>query len=421
MLEEDELADSIASRTSWEKFWLTARKVVGFVLNVLVILVSSLIVIGVYYYKNAIVTFVPKDYEIFGELVAPTVLSFVKAVFPMLTIIITEFEMHDEAGVLLQHQMWRLFAGKQTFVIALVAVNFNSVITGNDFDDQTYVCQEDEVGSVLFNAALIEFFTSKMALLATYYLKELFKSEACGCCKNCCGSMLDHEEFRASEGIVDLMYFQSLVWTSIPLFPFGGILCSLFLFFNFKFEKVTLTTLRGAPRATKNLGMVFVTFLVFSVTSVTFIFFWFMHTRWRCEHTSVDDQNQKQTQQLGMFQDLSPSELIFEKLNQAKVGFITWATPYVFFSIAFLVMYFMKRNEKHGQEEKFEEVHKADTKEIAALRKKLKRQAITLDVLSKNHKDLKRTEAKMEETKKWKAERIATLRKRAEQLKNKMP
>jgi len=35
-----------------------------------------------------------------------------------------------------------------------------------------------------------------------------------------------------------MLYFQSLLWISMPLYPFGGVLAALLMWCNFKWEKV---------------------------------------------------------------------------------------------------------------------------------------------------------------------------------------
>jgi hypothetical protein len=50
-----------------------------------------------------------------------------------------------------------------------------------------------------------------------------------------------------SESAIAALYFQSLCWISLPLYPIGSILCPIFLYLNFKFELLTLVRLRGRP------------------------------------------------------------------------------------------------------------------------------------------------------------------------------
>ena len=42
-------------------------------------------------------------------------------------------------------------------------------------------------------------------------------------------------------------FSQGLVWISLPFYPVGSVFCALFLFVNFKFERIKLTTLRARP------------------------------------------------------------------------------------------------------------------------------------------------------------------------------
>lgn len=44
-------------------------------------------------------------------------------------------------------------------------------------------------------------------------------------------------EFSVAESIIDLLYFQTLIWISLAFFPLGSVLSSACLFVNFKWEK----------------------------------------------------------------------------------------------------------------------------------------------------------------------------------------
>jgi len=203
------------------------------------------------------------------------------------------------------------------------------------------------------------------------------RSDSCECC-SCLADWWVHEEFRASEGVVDLIYFQSLIWISIPLFPFGGVLSTLFLYLNFKFEKLTLTHLRSAPRATKSLGMAYVSFLLLSVVSTTAVYYWFMVSNWDCQTKSNNTD--------GIFAENTPYETILNFLQEVNISFLFWAGPYAFSCLVVAVLYFFKKNENASQDVKFQEIQKMHVKEIEFLKNTVKRQAMTLEVLNKTAK-----------------------------------
>ncbi len=373
VLHEDHVAEQIANRTQFERAVLHARKIIGLFFNVVVILISSAVVIGVSLYKKSITkNMSAAGFGVLANYIVPTVLAFIKTIFPLITIAITEFEKHDDSAELLKHQMWRLFFGKQTFVMALVGVSFRTIQTNQSFEEETYVCIEDEIGVSLFNAALIEFFTSKIAVLMTHLVKASLRRA--GCCCKCMDSMLAKEEFRASEGVVDLIYFQSLVWVSVPLFPFGGVLCTLFLYFNFKFEKYTLLYFRGAPRATKSLGIEFVTFLMLSVVSINAIYVWFLTVNWDCENS-------------GLFNNRTPVDAVLAILDRFNLRFVVYASWYCLLMLIFLILYLFSRNHNFAKQQQLKELQKLHAKESAALNKTIQRQALTLEVVHDHRGD----------------------------------
>lgn len=60
------------------------------------------------------------------------------------------------------------------------------------------------------------------------------------------------EEFKVSESMVNLLYFQQLALVAYPYFPYSSIFCALFFYINFKFEKVgRLHSRRGSGRSTR--------------------------------------------------------------------------------------------------------------------------------------------------------------------------
>jgi hypothetical protein len=47
--------------------------------------------------------------------------------------------------------------------------------------------------------------------------------------------------------MVEVLYFQSLVWTSVPFYPFGSILSAILMIFNFKWYQFALQRLFAQP------------------------------------------------------------------------------------------------------------------------------------------------------------------------------
>jgi hypothetical protein len=47
--------------------------------------------------------------------------------------------------------------------------------------------------------------------------------------------------------MVEVLYFQSLVWASVPFYPFGSILSAILMMINFKWYQFSLQRLVALP------------------------------------------------------------------------------------------------------------------------------------------------------------------------------
>lgn len=88
-----------------------------------------------------------------------------------------------------------------------------------------------------------------------------------------------------SQNIIDLLYFQSLVWISLPLYPAGSILCVLLLFTNFKWERLKLTVFMSRPLSSwsdKNTTTFFNNFYNVTLATCLLTYMYFLNSSWSC-------------------------------------------------------------------------------------------------------------------------------------------
>jgi hypothetical protein len=94
-----------------------------------------------------------------------------------------------------------------------------------------------------------------------------------------------HPEFLISEGLINLLYFQSLVWIAMPLYPFGSIFSVLFFWANFKFERLVLTHLTSKPSrpwSAADASAVFAGFYNLTLALVFASYYFFLNSAWPC-------------------------------------------------------------------------------------------------------------------------------------------
>ncbi|CEO99155.1 unnamed protein product (mitochondrion) [Plasmodiophora brassicae] len=279
LLSEHVLQQKIRGRTPMDLALLWARRTFGLLLNLTALAASWTVIIVLTIDKTVADRF---PHEVQG-LVAPIATSVIGSLLPMLTFLITDFERWDNPSTVVKHQMWRLYAGRQLNILINV-LSYFTIAKGQALLPQLgslsvshdgYTCGVDAAGAGLFYLVLSEFFVSKIILAGIYIVKKVAKRFV----------SLELSEYSVSQNIIDLLYFQSLVWISLPLYPAGSILCVLLLFTNFKWERLKLTVFMSRPLSSwsdKNTTTFFNNFYNVTLATCLLTYMYFLNSSWSC-------------------------------------------------------------------------------------------------------------------------------------------
>lgn len=387
VFEEEEIKRRRDSRTRHEVIVLYIRRGVGMTLNLGFVIASWVAIIYVTINQKNISDYFQENssgVRFFADYAAPMTTALINAILPEITFLITEFEKWDDQATLLKHQMWRLYFGRQ-FNLFINLVTYYSIAKESSpidaiqssFDESVFVCGEDAAGSGLFNLMIIEFMIQKFVYLSIYYSKEMVSS--------CCGLHLKHEEFRVSEGMINLLYFQSLVWISLPMYPFGSIVSAFLMYTNFKFEIKILTKYRGKPATSWNArdtSTFFSKFYNMTLLMAFASYYFFFTSSWDCETSGGSF--------LGPFaltRNNRPWNAVSQKTEDLGIDWLytLLTNPLIYISIASLAVlkYNFKNNVIFSQHRLLSITKQTCAKEIDALNRIIDRQERVISVHTK--------------------------------------
>jgi len=138
------------------------------------------------------------------------------------------------------------------------------------FDPTTYNCRLDQVGASFIQIITVDFFLSKVIALGVSYAN-VAKAKMTN-------QDFKREEFTVSKKMVNLLYFQGLVFLTITYAPLFTFIVLIFQYYSFKFEKVMLFKFGTKPKKewkAQDAGNFFVKFYLFTivVTGLMSVFF----------------------------------------------------------------------------------------------------------------------------------------------------
>jgi hypothetical protein len=247
----------------------------------------------------------------------PASVSVINAVLPPLIGAIVKLEKYDDAGTIAKQMTIRLYfakifnAGIQVFSYLLLVdpvlyTRTTSVIDldlgiGSVFGDSTpalngenrqstisiseiyvrkaaakefngfqYRCRSEQAAAGLFNLVVTEFLVGKILGVTIPYITEFVA--------NARGKPSKKSEFRVDQMMVNLLYFQALVFMAFPFAPYTSIVCGLLIFTNFKCDAWITFRFRKKPHrswSARDAGSFFIKFyfitLIMSVVACHYI------------------------------------------------------------------------------------------------------------------------------------------------------
>lgn len=257
------------SKTGWQRWLITFKRLTGATLNVAVIFGSWVAIAYSIVEKTTIQVFLEgiTDQEPLRSILATVgafapnlVIAAVGQVLPTITKTLTQFEAWDPASRA-RHNLWRLFVGKVLNATVFIALNIEllndkPMIMKSRFlatrDCVNFACAEDQAAMQvvsLTNSELV------FAMLKPFTkLGKAVAMHSTGISRLCRRSDDDKRKprfqwpmFDIAEAAVDTVYLQLLIWFSQLLVPFIAMLTPFVLWFHFKWLSIQLKYLTSRP------------------------------------------------------------------------------------------------------------------------------------------------------------------------------
>jgi len=237
------------NRTKRQKTKLLVYRLVGISLFVVILLIGWGGITFLVLSEKAFVDFFNVDG--YGGLAIKLIpklgVSVINAGLPALTLLITALENWDDPGFILKVQLVRLYLAKILNVVLFATLNLELASNSRWFQEETVIefesdafnCREDQAGSNLALLVVSEALVSKVIPLITALANKLD------------ARMKDKQqwkkEIKVSQQVINLMYFQALIWMCLPFFPYIAAVAPLLLYTDYLFQLWRLKKLQVKP------------------------------------------------------------------------------------------------------------------------------------------------------------------------------
>lgn len=299
LLDEQDLARKLGARTTLQQVVLYFRRCLGVLLNTALVGSGAY---GIYF----VTTSIERVHEFVlglglpataNPFLAPVAITIINAALPKLTELITVLEAWDTSDMLISQQMFRLFVARQINLLFSLVTYWGMsqgdllAFTALEFswDSTEYTCAENNAGGGIFLQVVTEWALAIVSAVGMALVKLVVRRVRSDI------GFGKKPPFSIANSIVELINFQSLVWASLPLFPFGSILTLLFSVVDFKFAKYRIILMHAPPKLQmNNAGDTFLMLYNISLFLSTLTIFAFFNCPWDCMPAAYLDQLEAQ-------------------------------------------------------------------------------------------------------------------------------
>lgn len=290
-------------RTAKQKTALTIRRIIGSSIYIFILCTGWVIIILILVSEDAFISAVAPSgiLSLILGFIPKLGVSIVNAMFPALTITITALENWDDPSFIVKLQIIRMYIAKMLNVILFATLNLalatNRVLfnVGEEISyDSSYKCREDQAGINLLLLVVSETIMCKLiplVMVLVNYIITKTKKETNW-----------RKEIKVSQQLINLIYFQALVWVAIPYFPYVSVLAPIFMFLDFKFQHWRLNRLQIKPlQQTQASDLVIFIMRVYNITLLLAIAYLAYFLTAELSHLTYDT-----TELCGAFLDKEP-------------------------------------------------------------------------------------------------------------------
>lgn len=220
-----------------------------------------------------------------NQLVPSLSINFINFVMPLFAQRLTAIEQWTDPVIKIKAETLRLYLLK-IFTVVLLMVQFYQTLasvdffaalgfdTGTSVTTTTQQCPENSVGNDLFTLILTSFFVAISGdfggYVARYILSRWIKKQ----------KSVPRKDFNTAKKVINLIYFQALIWITVPYMPSVIPIGAVMMYIIFKFDKFYLQKFLQKPRqswSAKDTGAFFMLFYM-STFSIALIAYYYQFT-----------------------------------------------------------------------------------------------------------------------------------------------
>ncbi|CAG9331345.1 unnamed protein product [Blepharisma stoltei] len=247
-LKDEAKLKEAANRSAAQKTALTIRRIIGSSIYILILIVGWVLIILILVYEKDFVNSIAPTgtWSLVVGFIPKLGISLINAAFPNLTIKITTLENWDSPSYIVKLQIIRIYIAKILNVVVFAGLNLalatDAVLLdiGEQIEYETnYNCREDQAGINLLLLVISEAVMSKVIplvfILFNFILSKIRKVSSW------------KKQIKVSQQLINCIYFQALVWVTLPYFPYVAVLTPVLMFIDFKFQHWKLNKLQIKP------------------------------------------------------------------------------------------------------------------------------------------------------------------------------
>jgi len=252
LIEEEELAAHGDHKTFEEKVRLFLLRFSISLASLIILSASTFVIIVTIWNEKSMLNDMNNSGvpEIISGLVPSLIITAANAIGPVIIMKLTVYEKWSPS-FLLKTQIWRLYVGKifNMMIIAALIVLLTTKGLGNDSYDiidveEEWECREDQGGEYIVVIVLSEFLLSNLWFVVgipiVSRIPTVFKKQPI------------NFEFRIAQNIVNVIYFQSLLWLGFVLFPYMALVNTILMYAEFKLELFRINHIQSKPKKTSS-------------------------------------------------------------------------------------------------------------------------------------------------------------------------
>lgn len=248
-LRDEARLKAASNRTAQQKAALYTRRVITTIVFIFILSAGWIGIAALVMTEKDFVSSISTSgtMKLLATFIPKLLISIINSSIPTLALKITYYENWDDPAFTVKMSLIRLYLVKILNVILYAVLNLELASDNSwfgsgsriEFEDNDNNCREDQAGVNLVLMVISEAIMCKvipLVLICVNKLKARIKKQP-----------WVKAEIKVAQQIINIIYFQALVWVTFPFFPYVAFLAPVLLFLDFKFQKMRLIKFQSKP------------------------------------------------------------------------------------------------------------------------------------------------------------------------------